>query len=379
MIMRIAWITTGFSKNENDTGGAAAIHNLARELSLKTGIDITIFSLYYPLNRPEYKFYNAQVFSFAGTKTHKKTDKPGIWRACVKKFGEEHQARPFDIIHSMWAGESGNVASKLAKKYNIPLIVNICGGELAEIKDINYGSRLKYWQKKFVDNSIEAAENIVSGSDFITKKIERYYGTDANNKTKKIPLGVDEKIFFPEETDDKNKKFKLINIANAVPVKSHETLFRAMRLVNEKYPEARLNLFGHDDKGMLRKLASEMGIERSVEINTFIEHHQIANVLNDSGIFVLSSLYESQNMSIIEAAFCGLPVVSADVGAAGEVTEHIVKPGGYEEFALKILHVIDNYEAEKEKSLNKMNELISKYSLGVSVNSFASLYFDLMS
>ena len=66
--MRIAWITTGFSKDENDYGGAAAIHNLARELSLSKEIDLTIFSLYYPVNKSEYDFYNAKVYSFAKNK-----------------------------------------------------------------------------------------------------------------------------------------------------------------------------------------------------------------------------------------------------------------------------------------------------------------------
>ena len=84
--IRVAWVTTGFSKNENDTGGAAAIHNLARELSLKSNIDLTIFSLYYPLNQPEYKFYNAGVFSSLsqGIKITKKFNKPEIWNGVDK-------------------------------------------------------------------------------------------------------------------------------------------------------------------------------------------------------------------------------------------------------------------------------------------------------
>ena len=63
--MRVGWITTGFSIGEKDFGGAAAIHNLAKELSLHNEIEPIIFSLYYPVNRHEYNFYNAKVYSFA--------------------------------------------------------------------------------------------------------------------------------------------------------------------------------------------------------------------------------------------------------------------------------------------------------------------------
>lgn len=378
MIMRIAWITTGFSKDENDTGGAAAIHNLARELSLKPNIELTIFSLYYPLNQPEYNFYNAKVFSFAGTQVHKRIDKPGIWRRLIKKFDELHKAKPFDLIHSMWAGESGNIASKLSRRFNLPLIVNICGGELAEIKEIKYGSRLKYWQKRFVDTSLNNADKIVSGSDYITEKIEKYYGANAKNKTVKIPFGADEKIFFPEKPFDDSRKYKIINIANAVPVKSHETLFRAIKIACNKFPEVKLKIFGKDDKGVLKKLSSEYGVEKNVELNRFIEHEQISGELNESGIYLLSSLYESQNMSIIEAALCGLPVVSTDVGAASEVTEHIVKPGDYKGLASKIIQVIDNYNEKAIKSKEKIAGLRKKFSLQVITDKFEKLYKDLI-
>ena len=279
----------------------------------------------------------------------------------------------------MWAGESGNVAAKLSKQHKIPLVINICGGELAEIKEINYGSRLKYWQKRFVDNSLNAADKIVSGSDFITDKIEEYYGKDVKDKTVKIPFGVDEKVFYPDKSIEHNKKFNLVNIANAVPVKAHESLFKAIKIVSEKYPEVKLRIYGRDDKHTLEKLAASIGVGKTIEINDFIEHEKIAHVLKQAGIYVLSSLYESQNMSIIEAGFCDLPVVSTDVGAAREVTDHIVKPGDYENLAIKIVQVIDNYEEEAIKSKEKIAELQKKFSLQIITDKFEKLYTNLKS
>ena len=59
--MRLAVITPGFAKDENDFGGAAVFNHFVKELSLRNGIDLTVFALYYPLNRDEYKFYNTKV------------------------------------------------------------------------------------------------------------------------------------------------------------------------------------------------------------------------------------------------------------------------------------------------------------------------------
>ncbi len=154
MTIRAAWITSGFSADERDYRGAAAIHNLARGLSPHHEVDLTIFSFYYPVKKLEYEFYGAKVYSFAETEKISRFGKLNIWRKCMKKFGEVHSQNKFALIHAMWANEPGYIASKLSRRFSIPLLVNICGGELAELKQINYGSRLKYWQRKFVDNTL---------------------------------------------------------------------------------------------------------------------------------------------------------------------------------------------------------------------------------
>src|SRR5437762_7545056 len=158
MVIRAAIITTGFSKNENDYGGAAAFHNFVKELSLNNEMDVTAFSFYYPVNQPEYNFYNAKVYSFASGKTDSITSKIKTWRKCEKKFTEEHKKNKFDLIHSMWARESGFVSSRLSRKLKIPFIANIGGGELADLKEINYGSRITQLQKYLVDRTLTKAD-----------------------------------------------------------------------------------------------------------------------------------------------------------------------------------------------------------------------------
>ncbi len=372
--MKVAWITTGFSKDENDYGGAAAIHNLARELSLRGEIELVIFSLYYPVNQPEYNFFKAKVYSFARTENISKLEKFRLWKRCRKKFEEEHSKKPFDIIHSIWAGESGYIASRLGKKYNIPFIANICGGELAEIREINYGSRLKFWQKTFVSIALESADKIIAGSDYIIEKISSYYGLDIINKTVKIPFGVDENMFFPAKQKSRNRFPVIIAIGSAVEVKAYNVLLRAIEIIKQKYPDVLLVVCGRDDKGKLKNIVNGMNLNNNVEIKGFVDYTKIPDALNNSDIFVLSSLYESQNLSLIEASFCGLPVVSTRVGIADEVTEHLSSPGEAEGLAAKIINVIDNYKKESEKALSKISKLKENFSLNNSVNRFIELY-----
>jgi glycosyltransferase involved in cell wall biosynthesis len=372
--MRVAWITTGFSKDETDYGGAAAIHNLARELSLRGEIELVIFSLYYPVNKHENNFYNAKIYSFAESENISKLEKFRLWKRCRRKFEEEHGKKPFDIIHSIWAGESGYIASHFRKRFGIPFIANICGGELAEIREINYGSRLKFWQKTFVNMTLERADKIIAGSDYIIEKISVYYDMAIQFKVFKIPFGVDEKMFYPSKKKQKSRFPVLITIGSAVDVKAYNVMLRAIEIIKQKYPEVLLVVCGRDDKEKLQEIVNEINLTGSVEIKGFVEYSKIPEALNNSDIFILSSLYESQNLSLIEASFCGLPIVSSRVGIASEITEHLADTGNADNLADKIINVIDNYKKKSEKALLKIPELKEKFSLNKSVERFIELY-----
>src|SRR5438132_2654065 len=99
--MRVAWIVPGFFENEKDYRGASAIFNLAEEVSKNPEIELTIFSLYAPVNKPEYKFFNSTVYSFAHSYKLKKIDKIELWLKLKSKFKQEQKKNKFDLVHSL--------------------------------------------------------------------------------------------------------------------------------------------------------------------------------------------------------------------------------------------------------------------------------------
>lgn len=348
------------------------MHNFIRELSKINEIDVTVFALYYPHNKPEYYFYGAKVYSFGYKYGIGGIAKLSIWKKCSRKFYIEQELKKFDIIHSFWSGESGYLASKLSKKYGIPLITTVCGGETAAIPEISYGSRLKFWQKRFVKSTFRQASIINALSNYAAAQINEAYKNKYSGKIKILPFGLDEKLFFPNRNSLPAKK--LINIANAVPVKAHADLFRAFKIVLEKFPDLKLECYGRDDNNVLASLAASCGIEKNVVLYGYTKYEKLPSILNDSLIYVLSSLHEAENMSLVEAAFCGVPLVSTRVGLAAELTENTVPPADYKALALKINFVLNNYEIEKQNSVAKIPELNKKFSLGNTVSNFVELY-----
>jgi len=378
--MKVAWIITGFAQDEGDYNGAPAIHKLAETLSNDSGIDLDIYALYYPVNIPVYNYYNSRVFSFASGNKITRADKYFIWKKAERKFKLEHSIRKYDIIHSIWSGEPGNLASKLVGKMKIPFITSVCGGELAEFNDINYGSRLKYWQKKFVSKSFSGADRIVAGSDYIIKLIRKHYNKEISDKCVRISFGADNKMFYPKESIANHKRSfpVLLNIASAVPVKNHKMLFEAFGIVRKKFPEAMLIICGKDERGILKEMAETMHLSDSTEIKGFVPYESLPEIINSSDIYVLSSLYESQNLSILEAAFCGIPVVSTDVGMASEITLLISGTDNCYDLAEKIIQTAENIRAEKEQSKEKVNLLVETYSVKSAADKTIDLYKTIM-
>lgn len=370
-IINAAWVISGFYSDENDFGGAAAIHLLAKELSKDPDIKITVFALYHPHLIREFSLYNIKVLTLNQYPPDKlnRIGKLKAWRLFHKKFSEENKIEKFDIIHSFWAGEPGYNASVASKKHGIPLIANICGGELAAYPEINYGQQLKKTQKYFIDKTMNAAGAVVCGSDFIASKAVDIYGKKIKSKIVNIAFGVDTAIFSGEQKISKVNKKKpvLINIAHAVPVKAHNDLLSALSIAAKQYPDIILNVYGNDPDDLIISAAEKKGVRKNVRIHGFVEYQKIPAALKNSDVFVLSSVYESQNMAMLEAAFLGLPVVSTDVGVAAEITPYISKPGDIKTLAENIIKAIEAPEPVYKN-------LHERFSLKSSAKKYKELY-----
>lgn len=370
-----AWVISGFYSDESDFGGAAAIHLLAKELSQDPGIDLTVFALYHPHLIKEFRLYNINVLTLNSFPPEKlnRVRKLKSWRLFHRKFAEKNHENRFDIIHSFWAGEPGYNAAIAAKKHNIPLAANICGGELAAFPAIKYGQQLKKAQKYFIDKTMNRAGRIICGCNYIAGKVVAVYGNNIAAKTTRVPFGVDTSFFAPQQAKEKINSTGpvLINLAHAVPVKDHKTLLSAIVLVKKQHPGVILKVYGRDPDGYVKAAADKMGLGSSVKVFGFVEYGKIPQALSGSDVFVLSSVYESQNMSMLEAAFMGLPVVSTDVGVAREITPYISEPGDANALAENILKAI-----KQKKPVYK--DLYDKFSLKASAESYKKLYNELI-
>lgn len=107
-------------------------------------------------------------------------------------------------------------------------------------------------------------------------------------------------------------------LARLVPVKSHATLIEAFRLLRERCPEVHLLIAGDGPCRMpLEAQVAQANLESRVHF--LGEVHDGERVLNALDTYVLSSVDEGMNLTLLEAMATALPVIATAVGGNPEV------------------------------------------------------------
>ena len=117
-------------------------------------------------------------------------------------------------------------------------------------------------------------------------------------------------------------RFPLVYLARFRPLKGHESLLRAARLVVKRFPECIFVLAGEGSVlGRMRLLAADLGIADHILFIGRIRVEQVPALLHRCRIGVVPSLSETFSSVIAEYLLADLPVVSTDVGFALDLAQ----------------------------------------------------------
>ena len=105
-----------------------------------------------------------------------------------------------------------------------------------------------------------------------------------------------------------------------------ELAVQVLALIRDEFPDALLWMIGPDKgdgtRDKCQELASQLGILYQLHLVGRVPKGQVPEWLDRGDIFLNTTRFESFGVSVMEAAACGLPIVSTNVGELPWLWEH---------------------------------------------------------
>ncbi len=178
-----------------------------------------------------------------------------------------------------------------------------------------YGA-LDRWLVRLVDG-------ICTSSPFAASQIEAAYGRPASVVT----LGVDRARLDAAQPAEDGSPPVVLTVNYLHPRKRVELFLEAAALCRERWTDRasrpRWIVVGDGpERGRLEKLASELGVAGDVTFAGFVPDDLLPQYYAEASCYVHTAVEESFGLSVIEAAYCGTPIVAVDEGGVRETVEH---------------------------------------------------------
>jgi sugar transferase (PEP-CTERM/EpsH1 system associated) len=240
------------------------------------------------------------------------------------------------------------------------------------------------WFRRF---AFEVADRVVCVSSTIANLHAARTGFP-KNKIRIIHNGVDDVKFtrnmevrarIRAELGIMTDEFCIGSVGNLMPVKDYLTTMRALTSFSHHVTKWRMVIAGD-------------GPELNA-LNTFLEAHpdcrsrvrilgrskRIAELLNAMDAYVLSSLTEGINNSLLEAMATGLPVVATAAGGNPEVVLHydcglMFSVGNFEELADHLLRLYHRQDVRTRLGSQAVRRVQTEFSMSSMVWNYEQLY-----
>lgn len=210
----------------------------------------------------------------------------------------------------------------------------------------------------------------------VNQKLKWFF---ANSKSTVIPNGIDLELFSPQLKPEPIKIFKIGMLSRLVKIKDHETLLKAVAILNKKQPNIELHIAGDGEtKDKLIELKEKLQLQ-NVFFLGMINESDIPDFLKELDMYVHASFGETMSTSIMQAQACGLPIVASDVKGVNNMISNgenglLVPVNKPSDLANSIVKLINNNQLRIKLSEASFNYAKSNLSMQRMYNSYKNLF-----
>lgn len=312
--MRVGILLPGFSAGPDDWAIPVQL-NLARVMAQSESV--RVIALRYPALRGCYLVHGAEVHAI-GAGQARGFRRLVLWWRALALIEQLHHDEPFDILHAMWADETGLIAGWAGRRLGIRIVVSLAGGELAWLREVNYGLQQGRFSRWIVGEALRRADRITTACSSIGRLIGVRGYRVPTERLRRVYLGVDRGLFHPDGTIRRIPK-RLIHVGSLIGVKDQAMLLRAVGRLDA---DVSLDVIGSGPlEGALKQQAIHLDIAERVRFIGGVPHPDLPAHYRQAALHVLTSRHEGMGLVTAEAAACGVPTVGTAVGLLADFPE----------------------------------------------------------
>ncbi|MFV1871987.1 MAG: glycosyltransferase [Oleiphilus sp.] len=235
-----------------------------------------------------------------------------VWFQTRKDLKE----KAYDAILGSWAHPDGFTAAQIAKRLGIPYFIKVHGS------DINILTQQPKRRRQIAE-VCQSAKHVFTPSDALKEKV---IGLGVSNSSvSRIYNGVNPHLFYLDSSSSgvqQGERNHFLFVGNLKRDKGVLDLMLAYKKYLELGGEYLLTYIGAGPEAQkLSLLASEFGIKDKVTFRGALAHENVAAYVRSCSALILPSYHEGVPNVLLEAANCGVPVISTKVGGIPEVVE----------------------------------------------------------
>ena len=217
----------------------------------------------------------------------------------------------FNLIYFPW--NSPAITYQKLFDLGLPIVIS-CRGSQINIRP-NLPGQEDYLNG--VKKTLQKAAAVHCVSVDIQREAQKY-GLDPQ-KSVVIRPAVDPEKFRPSASPLQNSRLQIVTTGSLIWNKGFEYLLMAFQMLAQENIAAELHIIGQGVmEQAIRFTIQDLGLDGLVHLHGRLHPEQVLAKLQQSDIFVLSSLSEGLSNAVLEAMSCGLPVVSTDCGGMSE-------------------------------------------------------------
>lgn len=267
-----------------------------------------------------------------------------------------------DIINSWFVVPGGWVGLQASRILGVPQLITLCGADIYDPVR-RFGPNHSRAMCAITRSLLNSGACLTAISSDLATRANKDIGCPQPITI--IPMGIELGETEPSPWREAPKPFRFVTACRLVHRKG-------LLAVLEAFARIRGDVVWHligdgPERDKLRTRAQELGLAERVVFEGFVTEERRNKILHLADAFILCSFHEGQCQAILEAAACGLPVITGNVGGQTDLIRHeknglLVEAGNSELIALAMTRMMENPQ-ERRSMREAILDDVQRYSI----------------